>query len=117
MIWDVVRYCCHLSRIVDERFMSLVGPVDECGNAACEPYFFVAYERSTDNVLSVRLMKEDAVKAAIRSGKLAGEKDADGGAAANITAEPDAIRAFILANGDSLWDPVLTLRRVEAPPK
>jgi hypothetical protein len=114
---SVDRYCGHLSWIGDRRFINLVGPVEDCGKAAGEPYFFVAYERSVDNVLSVRLMKEDAVRTAIQSGKLAGEKDAGGGAAANITAEPDAIRAFILANGDSLWDPVLTLRRVEAPPK
>jgi hypothetical protein len=109
------RYCGHLSRIQNQRFINLVGPVEDCGKTAGEPYFFVAYERSADNLLSVKLMKEDAVKAAVRSGKLAGEKDVDAGASAHITAESDAIRAFILAVGESLWDTALTLRRVEAP--
>jgi hypothetical protein len=112
---SVDHYCGHLSRIETRRFINLVGPVQDCSKIAGEPYFFVAYDRSPDGVLTVNLMREEPVKKAIASGKLAGEKDADGNPTDHITAESDAVRAFILADTGDLWDRTLTLRRVEAP--
>jgi hypothetical protein len=112
---SIDHYCGYLSRVQKLHLINLIGPVEDCTKTAGQPYFFVAYDRSLDNVLTVNLMLEDAVKKAIQSGKLAGEKDATGAATAHITAESDAIRAFLLADTGDLWDRTLTLRRVEAP--
>jgi hypothetical protein len=113
---SIDRYCGHLSRIGKQHFINLIGPVEDCAKTEGEPYFFVAYDRTLDGVLTIRLMREEAVKKAIGSGKLAGDKDAGGGPTAHITAEPAAIRAFILADTGGLWDQALApLRRVEPP--
>jgi hypothetical protein len=112
---SVDRYCGHLSRVQKHHFINLVGPVEDCAKIAGQPYFFVAYDISLDGVLTVNLMREETVKKAIDSGKLAGEKDTTGAATAHITAESDAIRAFLLGDTGDLWDRTLTLRRVKAP--
>jgi hypothetical protein len=112
---SVDRYCGHLSRVQKHHFINLVGPVEDCGKIAGQPYFFVAYDISLDGVLTVNLMSEETIKKAIESGKLAGEKDTTGAATAHITAESDAIRAFLLADTGDVWERTLTLRRVKAP--
>jgi hypothetical protein len=113
---SIDRYCGHLSRIGKQHFINLIGPVEDCAKTEGEPYFFVAYDRTPDGVLTIRLMLEDEIKKAIGSGKLAGEKDAAGGPTAHITADSAAIRAFILADTGSLWDKALApLRRVVPP--
>lgn len=112
---SIDHYCGHLSRIQKQHFINLVGPVEDCSKIAGQPYFFVAYDRSPDDVLTVSLMHEDAVKQAIQSGKLAGDKDANGAPTDHITAESDAIRAFILADTGGLWDRTFTLHQVTPP--
>jgi hypothetical protein len=110
------RYCGHLSRIGKQHFINLIGPVEDCAKTEGQPYFFVAYDRTLDGVLTVRLMREDEIKKAIGSGKLAGQKDANGAPTAHITADSAAIRAFILADTGNLWDePLAPLRRVTPP--
>ncbi|HWA43719.1 MAG TPA: hypothetical protein VHA10_10950 [Hypericibacter adhaerens] len=112
---SIDHYCGHLSRLEKRYFINLIGPVEDCKKAAGEPYFFVAYDRSLDDVLTVSLMKEDVVHKAIASGKIAGLKDANGAPTDHITAESDAIRALILGDTGGLWDRALTLRRVKPP--
>jgi hypothetical protein len=113
---SVDRYCGHLSRIGKLHFINLIGPVEDCAKTEGQPYFFVAYDRTLDGVLTIRLMLEDEIKKAIGSGKLAGQKDAGGAPTAHITADSAAIRAFILADTGALWDKALAPLRRVAPP-
>jgi hypothetical protein len=110
----VDRYCGHLSLVGKARYINLVGPLADCKAASGEPFFFVLYEKRPDGELDVRLMREDAVVKAIGAGKLAGKKDAEGAPTSHITAEPEQIRAFLLAaDTAALWDELIALRRVE----
>ncbi|MFZ5789523.1 MAG: hypothetical protein ACOY3L_02380 [Pseudomonadota bacterium] len=113
---SVDRYCGHLSRVGKARYINLVGPLADCKTASDEPFFFVLYDERPDGGLDVRLMREDAVVKAIGAGKLAGKKDAEGAPTSHITAEPEQIRAFLLAaDTAALWDELIALRRVEPP--
>ena len=102
-------YVAYAARVGGQRYLCVV----QEANGRREGYLLVRYRLADRQSLRVATVNGEALRAAIRAGKIQGTVRGEGLAAdTTITAEPAAIAAFLASAGDGLFNPPVLLRRV-----
>ena len=106
----VEDYTVYGARVGRHRYLSVAQ--EEQGKR--EGYLFVRY-RVDGGTVRFASVDGKALADAIRAGRIQGTVRGEGlGTDATITADPQAIAAFLAASGDALFNRPVTLRRVAA---
>ena len=103
-------YIAHGSRVGKQRFLNVVqldgGPTG---------FTFVRYSLPDHDTLRFSSVDPDALKAAISAGRIKGNTRGQGlSAKAVMTADSAEIAEFLRRNGDKLFGPPMTLKRVRS---
>ena len=104
-------YVAFTSRVGKQRYLNVVQAEGE----KTVGYLFVQYTLVDRNTLRFATIDEDALKAAIRAGRIKGTTRGEGlSSETAIMAESDEIEKFLSAEGGKLFSTPVVVRRVQA---